>query len=65
MGGTVKQFYEAIEEMRSIYPFRDSEARLRTDRIESGEPNQLTIITRDEKTGIYIRMTKEIPAEGY
>lgn len=62
-GGTVKQFLDALEEMRSVYPFKDEETQLCTTSIQTLAENHLTIYTRDEKTGIHIEMSKDIPRE--
>lgn len=62
-GGTVKQFLDALEEMRTIYPYKDEETRLSTRNAMSYTPDTLTIITKDEKTGIIIEMSKVIPRE--
>lgn len=60
-GGTVKQFLDALEEMRALYPFKDEETILCTRDFHRLTHNSLSIRTKDEKTGIYVEMTKEIP----
>ena len=60
-GGTVKQFKDALEEMRKIYPFKDEKTRIDTHSRYSDNANSLTIATTDEETGIVIEMTKNIP----
>lgn len=60
MQGTVKEFYEALNEMRAIYPFDDEKTRLCTRDAWRNEENHLSIITTDEKTGIDIHMSKTI-----
>lgn len=62
-GATVKKFLDAIEEMRTIYPFEDDKARLATMDMKSLSPRCLTIVTTDEKTGVYISMSKEFDME--
>ena len=62
-GGTVRQFLAAIEEMRSLYPFNDDKTILCTRDFARLSHNSLSIRTQDEKTGIYIEMTKDIPDE--
>lgn len=59
-GGTVKQFLEALDEMRKIYPFKDEETHICTRDIRNLSHNTLSIRTADEKTGIYIEMTKDL-----
>lgn len=61
MHGTVKQFKEALDEMKTIYPYEDEKTRLSTMCPESLVHNTLNIVTQDEKTGIYISMSKNIP----
>lgn len=60
MGGTVKQFLDTLEEMRTIYPFENDKTRLSTHSMESIDRNSLTIVTQDEKTGIWIELHKSI-----
>ena len=62
-GGTVKQFMDALEEMRTIYPFKDEDTRLCTRDFRTLSHNSLSIRTVDEKTGVYIEMSKDIPGE--
>lgn len=58
--GTVKQFMDALEEMRSLYPFKDEETYICTHGIRTMGDTCLAIATTDEKTGIHIEMTKDI-----
>lgn len=60
-GGTVKQFKDALEEMRKIYPFDDAKTRLDTHSRFTDNANSLTIVTTDVETNIVIEMTKSIP----
>lgn len=60
MNGTIKQFLDTLETMRTIYPFEDEKTRLQTNNIQSLDHNNLSIITKDEKTGVWIEMTKEV-----
>lgn len=60
MGGTVKQFLDTLEEMRAIYPFEDDKTRLSTHNSNTCSPNSLTIVTKDEKTGIWVELHKDI-----
>ncbi len=63
MTGTVKQFKDAIEEMKSIYPFDESKTRLLTHNILECAQNTLKLCTTDEKTGIAICMSKRVNEE--
>ena len=60
MNGTVKQFKDAIEEMRKIYPFKDEYTHLSTHDMASRENNRLELCTVDEETNITICMSKDI-----
>lgn len=60
-GGTVKQFLEALEEMRTIYKFVDERTQISTRDSMVNAHNCLTIVTTDENTGVVIEMTKRIP----
>ena len=64
MNGTVKQFLDALEEMREIYSFDDEKTRIVAyDIITQRENNCLQISTVDEKTGIHIHMSKNLRTE--
>ena len=63
MNGTVEQFKDAIEEMRTIYPFDDDEAFMSTYDLRSCSHDHLQIHVVDEKTGIDIIMSKRINCE--
>jgi hypothetical protein len=60
MNGTVKQFKDTLELMRSIYPFEDDKTRIQTRNFESLDHNHLSLRTQDEKTGVWIEMTKNV-----
>lgn len=62
MNGTVKQFKDTLEVMKSIYPFEDENTRIQTKNAECLEHNYLSLVTRDEKTGILIEMTRRVDA---
>lgn len=62
-GGTVKQFMDALEEMRKVYAFKDEATRLCTSNMRTMCHDMVTIRTVDEKTGVYIEMSKDIPHE--
>lgn len=63
MNGTIKQFLDTLETMRTIYPFEDEKTRLQTSNIQNLEHNHLSIITKDEKTGVWIEMSKGVEHE--
>lgn len=63
-GGTVKQFLNALDEMRNIYHFDDNETQICTRSEISMSDNALSIHTVDKSTGIVIEMTKLLPREG-
>lgn len=60
MNGTIKQFKDAIEEMRKIYPFKDELTHLSTYNIMSKEHNMLELRTVDKETGITVCLSKVI-----
>ena len=61
MVGTVKQFKDMIEEMRSIYPFDDEKAYMSIHDLATRENSRLQIHVKDEKTGVLIVMEKHVP----
>lgn len=63
MTGTVKQFKDTLEEMRSIYPFEDDKTYIQTRDIVSLGNDHLSLATTDEKTGILIEMSKKVTGE--
>ena len=65
-GMSISEFNKIIEEMKSIYPFQDNKAFLGNlhDMLTNG-PNQVEVITNDEKTGIRIVMAKKATRENY
>lgn len=60
MVGTVKQFKDMIEEMRSIYPFDDEKAYMSTNDLVTHDNSRLQIQVKDEKTGVLIVMEKHV-----
>ena len=60
VGGTVKQFKDALEEMKKIYPFDDEKTQICTRSEYSLAENQLSIVTVDEKTNITVQMSKPL-----
>lgn len=61
MVGTIKQFKDMIEEMRSIYPFEDEKTYMSSYNMISKDNSRLQIRTEDPKTGITIVMEKNVP----
>lgn len=58
MRGTVKQFKDMLEEMKTIYPYEDDKTILSTHDIMTLGHTALEIKTTDEKTGVTIVMSK-------
>lgn len=64
MNGTVKQFLDALEEMREVYPFENEKTRIVTyDIVTPFKNDWLQVSTIDEKTGIRICMSKHIEVQ--
>lgn len=64
MHGTVKQFKDMIEEMRTVYMFKDEKTQLSTFDHLSRQNNRLQLFTVDERTGVSIVMEKYVPRSG-
>lgn len=65
-GMTLKQFHDALEVMRTIYPFQDDKTCLGNLKdLPSDSFRNVEIITIDEKTGIQIVMSKGVNDETY
>lgn len=60
MRATVKQFKDALDEMREIYPFEDDKTFMGTENPVTMQHNRLSIHTTDEKTKIQITMEKYV-----
>ena len=60
MRGTIKQFKDTLEEMKTIYNYDDDETIMSTHNILTRSNDYLEIKTVDEKTGITIVMAKEV-----
>ena len=56
--GTVKQFLDALDEMRTLYAFDDEKTEICTFDYMTNNHCGLSIATTDEKTGIDIHMGK-------
>lgn len=63
MNGTVKQFKDTLELMRSVYPFEDDKTRMQTSNIRSLCHDSLSIVTQDDKTGVWIEMSRDLLAK--
>ena len=63
MRATVKQFLDALGEMRNIYPFKDDKTIMGTENPMSYKQDRLSIQTVDDKTGIIITMEKYVGSE--
>ena len=63
MNGTVKQFKDTLEIMRTVYQFEDAKTRMQTRDIQSLDHNHLSIVTQDEKTGVWIEMSRDLVTE--
>ena len=64
VGGTVKQFKDALEEMKKLFPYNEEKTRISTIDEKGYDNHRLTIVTTDEETGIFIQMSKQIDREG-
>lgn len=62
MRGTVKQFKDALEEMKMIYPYEEKKTYLSTHNILECRniSSFLEVTTEDEITGIKITMAKDV-----
>lgn len=60
MRGTVKQFKDMLQEMKSIYPYDEEKTYLSTDSIRDMSHSHLELRTVDEKTGVTIVMAKDV-----
>ena len=63
MNGTVKQFKDTLEVMRKVYPFEDDKTRMQTRSLETLDHNHLSIVTQDEKTGVWVEMSRDLVKE--
>lgn len=62
-GATVKAFLDAIEEMRTVYPFKNENTRISVLGFRTLAPDSLSISTTDEDTGVLITMSKDLRGE--
>lgn len=58
MRGTVKQFKDMLEEMKTIYEYDDEKTHLSTHNVFTMNHDSLEISTIDERTGVKIVMAK-------
>lgn len=65
-GMSLQQFYDVLEEMRSIYPFEAEKTYIGNLRdLPSDSMRNVEIITKDEKSGIQIVLSKGVdPHDG-
>jgi len=63
MNGTVKQFKDALDKMKEIYPYDDSKTNVSTRNPISNDDDYIEICTLDENAGIRIIMGKQIRYE--
>ena len=60
-GMTLQQFYDVLEDMRKIYPFEADKTHLGNLRdLPSDSMRNVEIITRDERTGVQIVLSKGV-----
>jgi hypothetical protein len=60
-GMTLKQFYDVLEEMHTIYPFESDKTYIgNIIDLPSDSPLNVEILTKDEKTGVQIIMSKSV-----
>lgn len=64
MRGTVKQFKDMLEEMKTVYPYKDEDTVLSTHDVMTMSHTALELATTDEKTGVYIVMAKKVKEGG-
>ena len=64
-GMKLSEFNGIVEQMKSIYPFKDDDAMIvSVQGMEIGEtPCRLEVLTKDENTGVTIVMSKNVEIE--
>lgn len=60
MRGTIKQFKDTLEEMKTIYDYDDAKTIMSTHNLFTHSNDYLEIKTIDGKTGVTIVMAKEV-----
>lgn len=55
---TVKQYKDLLEEMKTVYPYKDEKTKIDTSMQLAYSSPRLEIQTEDEKTGVTIVMSK-------
>lgn len=64
-GMNLQQFYDVLEEMRSIYPFEADKTYIGNLKdLPSDTFRNVEILTTDEKTGVQIIMSKGVDNKG-
>lgn len=65
-GMTIKELNDVLDDMHSVYPFQNDKTMFGSIRdIRNMTPNNVEIITTDEKTGVQIIMSKAVTAERF
>lgn len=63
-GMKLSEFNTIVEQMKSIYPFKDDDAMIVSVRgMECEAPCRLEMLTKDENTGVTIVMSKDVEIE--
>ena len=57
---TVKQFKELLEDMKTVYQYKDEATEMATMDVYTHNHNYLTLITTDEATGVKITMERAV-----
>jgi len=60
---TVKQFKDTLEDMKTVYNYDDERTEMATSDRYTMDRNYLTLVTRDEPTGVQITMEKKIEVD--
>jgi len=63
MRATVKQYKDALEEMKHIYFYEDDKTYMETKGLELPGKCVLSLITKDEETDIMIHLEKDLREE--
>lgn len=59
-GATVKEFKNALEVMRSVYPFKDEETRIVSDMNPCAQAHNSLEITTVDKTGVRVNLMCDV-----
>ena len=64
MHPTIEEFNKTIEIMRKVYPFKDESTRIvKMHDLYTNSNNCITLMTRDEETGVDIELERKIEVE--